>query len=57
VCKSLGVLAGTARGAALIARLLAAHRGVSLLRNATRVGEQARLAGMSSGDNLRAVSA
>lgn len=57
VCKSLGPLGGTPRGAALIARLLSRHRGVSLLRNATRVGEQATLAGMSSGDNLRAVSA
>lgn len=57
VCKSLGVLAGTPRGAALIARLLAAHRGVGLLRNATRVGEQARQAVLSQGDNLRAVSA
>lgn len=41
VCKSLGVLGGTARGTELVARLLARHRGVSLLRNATKVGEHA----------------
>ncbi len=40
VCKSIGALVHTARGARLLAEILRDHRGVSLLRNAARL-EQA----------------
>jgi dTMP kinase len=39
VCKSIGALAGVPRGGDLVAYLLGRHRGVSLLRNATKVGD------------------
>jgi dTMP kinase len=37
VCKSLGVLAHTTRGASLLGEILRSHRGVSLLRNAAKL--------------------
>lgn len=43
VCKSLGVLAYTTRGAHLLTEILRKHRGVSLLRNAARLEQVPRL--------------
>jgi len=42
VCKSLGVLGHTERGAQLLAEILRNHRGVSLLRNAARLDQLPR---------------
>jgi hypothetical protein len=42
VCKSLGALGHTPRGAVLLAEILRRHRGVSLLRNAARLDQLPR---------------
>jgi hypothetical protein len=39
VCKSLGVLGHTPRGAQFLTEILRKHRGVSLLRNAARLDQ------------------